>query len=79
MKLTVDKIQHEDSLFCSSRKSNWFQKLSYMTNGLIVLLGLESLIELFFIIIKKNFWNNFAIAVQIFFFLGGGVAEVGRL
>jgi hypothetical protein len=48
MKLTVDKIHGEDSLFCSSKKSNWFQKRSYMTNGLIVLLELESLIELFF-------------------------------
>lgn len=51
MKPTVDKIQLKDSLFCSSRKSNWFQKRSYMTNGLIVFLELESLIELFFTII----------------------------
>lgn len=51
---TVDKIYCEDSLFCSSKKSNWFQKQSYMTNGLIVLLELESLTELFFIIILEK-------------------------
>ena len=61
MNPTVDKIQGEDSLSCSSRKSNWFQKQSYMTNGLIVLPELEILIELFFIIIKKRFWNNSAL------------------